>query len=445
MIDATWTPITANQSLKLFARKFAAFYKERHGEEVTFSIDHGSKRPDFTLVNLSHRIHTVEIKAAEHVFDNADWDRLHNYLEAFQDFFAANSQLASEFPKDWVVDLVCDDVRITDRDKSLAYKLWHNESRIRQISWDDFLARAERLMRLPGCGGSSPRRGEPLGHQLELVVRAVSLFSNCGAGDVGFAAAGFQFRVVSELVEKRLEVARLNHPDAVAVSGIFGDLAHRSRILSRRPRLEAPVLLSGCPPCQGMSSARGDRGKESDPDVGSRDGRNLLVLPIAEVAKKLRPMFIVVENVPAFLRRRVWDPDSMTPRAAAKILCNRLESDYCVYAAVVDLCEFGIPQHRSRAFLTFVRKDTDALSVLKRTGRAPFPAPTHGGPDTPHFVTVDDALRESACLRSMRDPLRLQVRSAIRCTEFPFGLTRDTKWWPRYHPEAVQAHGNGSL
>jgi len=227
-------------------------------------------------------------------------------------------------------------------------------------------------------------------------VRAVSLFSNCGAGDVGFATAGFRFCVVSELVEKRLEVARLNHPDAVAVSG---DLRTTWPVVVDSFRdvhgSEAPALLSGCPPCQGMSSARGDRGKENDPDAGSRDGRNLLVLPIAEVARELRPTFVVVENVPAFLRRKVWDPDSATPCSAAKILCNRLESDYHIYAAVVDLCEFGIPQHRSRAFLTLVRKDTEALRVLTRTGRAPFPATTHGGPDSPDFVTIDDALRES--------------------------------------------------
>ena len=34
---------------------------------------------------------------------------------------------------------------------------------------------------------------------------AVSLFSNCGAGDVGFGAAGFRFRVMAELVEGRLD------------------------------------------------------------------------------------------------------------------------------------------------------------------------------------------------------------------------------------------------
>ncbi len=40
LIDATWTPITANQSLKLFARTVAAYYEQRHSEDVPFSIDH---------------------------------------------------------------------------------------------------------------------------------------------------------------------------------------------------------------------------------------------------------------------------------------------------------------------------------------------------------------------------------------------------------------------
>ena len=203
---------------------------------------------------------------------------------------------------------------------------------------------------------------------------------------MGFAGAGFQFRVVSELVGKRLEVAKLNHPKAVAVSG---DLRRTWPLVvdSFRERYgsENPVLLSGCPPCQGMSTAKGDRGKESDPDAGSRDGRNLLVLPIAEVARELQPTFVVVENVPAFLRRRVWDPDSATPSSAAKVLCNRLESDYVVYAAVVDLCEFGVPQHRSRAFLTLVKKDTSALGVLRRTGTGAVSSPNLRRPRFPRL------------------------------------------------------------
>ncbi len=198
------------------------------------------------------------------------------------------------------------------------------------------------------------------------------------------------------------------------------------------------MLVSGCPPCQGMSSARGDRGKEEDPDAGSRDGRNLLVWPIAEVARELRPLFVVIENVPGFLRRRVWDPYGGTSCSAAGILCDQLGSDYYVYAAVVDLCEFGIPQHRSRAFLTLVRRDSDALSALRRTGYTPFPAPTHGGPDAPDFVTIDDALRESGLPA-------LDARSAETADSRQHPMHRVPVWLDRrYEMVAAIPPGSGA-
>lgn len=227
-------------------------------------------------------------------------------------------------------------------------------------------------------------------------MRAVSLFTNCGAGDIGFAHAGFRFDVVSELVEGRLEVAALNHPQAIPIEG---DLRETWPMVVSAYRAssggDSPMLLAGCPPCQGMSSARGGRGRESDPDAGLNDGRNLLVLPIARVAEELRPVFVVVENVPAFLRRQIRDPETGGPVSAAWLLCTRLQEQYRVFALVVDLCEYGVPQTRVRAFLTFVRRGTAALDFLERTALAPFPVPTHGGRGRPAVVTLDEALHSS--------------------------------------------------
>ncbi|MDE2783393.1 MAG: hypothetical protein OXK77_10585 [Gemmatimonadota bacterium] len=110
---------------------------------MTFSIGYPAKRPDFTLVNLGRRLHIVEIKAVGHSFHSRDWDRLHNYLRAFDDFFEENPGLTSDFPEGWVVDLVCDGVGIGDPDKSTAYEHWKSaKQRIARISWTDFLARA---------------------------------------------------------------------------------------------------------------------------------------------------------------------------------------------------------------------------------------------------------------------------------------------------------------
>lgn len=207
---------------------------------------------------------------------------------------------------------------------------------------------------------------------------AVSLFANCGAGDVGFAAAGFCFGVMAELIENRLNVALCNHPRA---HGIPGDLTMTWGKVVEQWQLHhgpaAPDLLAACPPCQGMSTARSDRGPESDPDAGSQDPRNLLVLPIAHIAEALTPTFVVVENVPAFLRRKVRDPSSGAPISAARLLVRLLSEKYDVYPFLSDLADFGVPQTRKRAFLTFTRRGSAPAEILRRRKLSPYPIPTH--------------------------------------------------------------------
>src|SRR5262249_48960000 len=147
---------------------------------------------------------------------------------------------------------------------------------------------------------------------------AVSLFSNCGAGDIGYARAGFRFQALGELDDQRLAVASLNHPEAVAVGGGLR-LTYPPVIARHRGRIghPPPALLAACPPCQGMSSAQSRRGQADDADAGSRDKRNLLVEVVATVAAELAPRLVVVENVVAFLTRKVRHPDSNAAISAA--------------------------------------------------------------------------------------------------------------------------------
>lgn len=227
-------------------------------------------------------------------------------------------------------------------------------------------------------------------------LQAVSLFSNCGAGDLGYRCAGFQFEVMAELDWRRLEVCLLNHPEAVGVSG---DLRHTwSQVVQTykgRSGGQAPALLCACPPCQGMSSAKSGRGYQDDADAGSRDERNLLATIIADVVQCLRPLVVVVENVHAFLARRVRHPRDGQPISAANYLIAALSGDYVAFPLVTDLCDFGVPQSRTRAFITFVRRDLPALSELLRLARAPYPRPSHAdeyGGLTP--VSLDEALED---------------------------------------------------
>ena len=217
----------------------------------------------------------------------------------------------------------------------------------------------------------------------EHELSAVSLFSNCGAGDFGFAKAGFRFRVMAELIQSRLDVALGNHKGAV---GVGGDLVETWPDVVRAWKAQQdgpPTLLAACPPCQGMSTARYDRGYQDDPEAGSREPRNLLVLPIAYAVQALKPTLIVVENVVAFLRRQVRDPDTHEGISAARLLIRKLQSQYEVYPFLTDLADYGVPQTRKRAFLTFVRRTSSIATKLREANEAPYPvppsAPDYGG------------------------------------------------------------------
>lgn len=225
-------------------------------------------------------------------------------------------------------------------------------------------------------------------------LRAVSLFSNCGAGDVGYRDAGFRFDVMAELDPRRLEVCLLNHPGA---EGVAGDLRSTWQAVIKKYRARAgqarPALLCACPPCQGMSSARSGKGTHDDAEAGSKDERNLLVTIVAKVALKLMPSLIVVENVPAFLTRKVHHPKDKKPVSAANYLISSLAKHYAAFPMVTDLCDFGVPQSRNRAFLTFVRKDLPGLKELLRLGRTPFPRATHATDvGTGRPITLAEAL-----------------------------------------------------
>lgn len=228
---------------------------------------------------------------------------------------------------------------------------------------------------------------------MNVRLPAVSLFSNCGAGDVGFRKAGFRFQVLAELHERRLDVAKLNHPGAEAIPG---DLRETwSEVVSRyRARMGStpPALLAACPPCQGMSSAQSKRGHSSDADAGSRDERNLLIETVASVAAELRPRAIVIENVVAFLTRQVRHPDTNDPISAARLFIDRLAGDYESFAIRTDLADFGVPQSRKRAFLVLVRRDEQGLNRLAQTAKAPFPKASHGPGTNASHVSLRTAL-----------------------------------------------------
>lgn len=145
LIEPSWTVITKNQSLKNFKNAFEKFWKKEHGTIVTLAIDHEIKRPDFTLVSIDGLLHIVEIKKAGHAFDDTDFSRLINYVDAFDMFFKENEETVAEFYRGWRICLVADGEKLKQSSNQHAYKSFVKEDRVKRMSWRDFLTRAKKV------------------------------------------------------------------------------------------------------------------------------------------------------------------------------------------------------------------------------------------------------------------------------------------------------------
>jgi DNA (cytosine-5)-methyltransferase 1 len=103
----------------------------------------------------------------------------------------------------------------------------------------------------------------------------------------------------------------------------------------------SPLVLIGCAPCQGFSSHR-----KKDP---REDSRNQLLDAFAEVACRLKPNLVIMENVPEMLREEHW--------AHFQAWRETMEAaGYTVRARIYNLAQFGVPQERFRA-LVFAARD----------------------------------------------------------------------------------------
>jgi DNA (cytosine-5)-methyltransferase 1 len=113
------------------------------------------------------------------------------------------------------------------------------------------------------------------------------------------------------------------------------------------------TLICGGPPCQGFSVQR--RGLLTD-------ARNDLVVSFAKIATEFAPTFILMENVPGLVGKRGREHLQLVTQIFR-------HSGYEYASAVLDAANYGVAQHRKRAFVLAWRPD-----VIKTVA---FPKATH--------------------------------------------------------------------
>ncbi|WP_104697008.1 MULTISPECIES: DNA cytosine methyltransferase [unclassified Helicobacter] len=184
----------------------------------------------------------------------------------------------------------------------------------------------------------------------------ISLFSSAGIGCYGFKQADFECIATNELIDKRLEIQRINHKckfDGGYVSGDIKNIDVKQKILEQisfykqKGNDRVDVLLA-TPPCQGMSLANH---KKNDNDIK----KNSLVVESIELIRIIKPRFFILENVSMFYKTACIDKDGNLIQIGR--LIEQTLQDYSIYSDVINFKNYGANSSRTRTLVIGVCKE----------------------------------------------------------------------------------------
>ncbi len=195
----------------------------------------------------------------------------------------------------------------------------------------------------------------------------ISLFSGAGVGCYGLLEEGFECVATNEILEKRLNIQRINRKCKFDESYISGDIKKpetKEKILkqigfySKKFGNDRVDLVIATPPCQGMSVANH---KKKNDEIK----RNSLVVESIDLIKQIKPRFFILENVPSFYKTGCIDKNDNFLEIGSMIEQN-LSGDYMLYDEVINFKNFGANSSRTRTLVIGVCKEfKDFTSALE--------------------------------------------------------------------------------
>lgn len=203
------------------------------------------------------------------------------------------------------------------------------------------------------------------------MLRTLGLFVGCGGLDLGFLrSGGFRLAAANEYWKPAAETYQLNHPTTALVEGDITREETKQRICSTFDHEPCEAIIGGFP-CQSFSIA-GAR--------NANDPRGRLYEDYVELVRRLRPIVVVMENVPGVLTMARPDGTPVGDWIAQALRCL----GYAVGYHSLIAADFGVPQTRARIFIIAWRRGT--MPRIARTHDE------HGRNGLPRSQTFRDAV-----------------------------------------------------
>lgn len=231
----------------------------------------------------------------------------------------------------------------------------------------------------------------------------LDLFSGAGGLSRGFYDAGYNVVLGVDFDEAALKTFKENHGSAEAMRLDLFEHKNIDVIIDflNKKDIKLDVLVGG-PPCQGFSIA-GPR--------DMNDKRNSLYLAMVELADRVKPQAVVLENVPGMLQTN----DGI---GAKRVVEDFAKIGYKMLPKLLYAPDYGVPQIRKRVFFVGLR-DTEK--------EFEFPEAVVG---KDNYVTCEDAIGDLPALQTSEGEIiygdEVQEYASESLTEYQKQMRRNS-------------------
>ena len=176
----------------------------------------------------------------------------------------------------------------------------------------------------------------------------MSLFANVGIAETYLSELGVEVVLANELIKERADFYKHLYPSVDMITGDITDIDIFNRLKEKAIKEEIDFLFA-TPPCQGMSCAG-----RKDP----KDPRNFLIYYAIEMAKAVKPKFILFENVTMQQHTKILLGDRLVyiPEYVESELGQLYKFNH---NRIVNAMDYGVPQSRQRYIYLLVRRDVN--------------------------------------------------------------------------------------
>lgn len=268
----------------------------------------------------------------------------------------------------------------------------------------------------------------------------LSLFSSAGIGELGIEASGLNILLSNELLKNRCELYEENYPKTKSICGDIWEKTDEIVDTWNSLCVGHPFLIYATPPCQGMSfNSVGKRLHEVR--LGRKpkdDPRNQLIVPTIELVKRLKPEWLLLENVQE-MQNTIIPLKNGEYKNIIDFIRDELAPDYVGGPEVVNCADYGIPQTRVRLITIFTRSEKGKKHYIKYGTF--LPKRTHAQVEAEGkkaWVTLRDAI-------GMLPPLSAE-KGKNEDPSIPWHTVPVMKlekfWWVKNTPENETAYNN---